>query len=232
MIQGETSYGTAALQIPPLEMQRFIPGRSERIPTPVNEVGLIDEKKLVVAVQSTVDPEFHWSPSDTPDSHHLYWEHRRYPNLPDESVNPRIFCNLPTSQIRVPRIFHNWLHIVTEMPPIPGEEAMAYQIAVCSIIKSLVAAARETKKTERRPYVSEKKANRIIEYHFEQFQEYYEKAREIPEEFRPFDFHLYSPSSIEDMHAISAKLGEIACAKSINHVRYIRTAQHNATLRC
>ena len=134
------------LSLPPPEVWDFRPHIDEPFPTPIDERGLVDTDALIALVKSTVDPSFTWEPSERPDAHHLYWEHNLYPKIIENNVNPQEFCNLTINQIVIPRMFHNWIHLVTQEPPVPDKEVMGYRIEAYRVVVKLFKNAKQMAK--------------------------------------------------------------------------------------
>ena len=109
----------------------------ERLATPVDERGLIEISKLVEAVKTTIDQKYKWQgPNDV---HHFYWPEHNYPHDDARSRNTsrQVFHNLPIHKGLVPRVFHNWLHSVTEPPEMPDREVMTYRVEAWDVAKYL-----------------------------------------------------------------------------------------------
>lgn len=209
------------LHVPPPEVWRFTPGKDEPLPTPMDERGLVDVDRLIGLVQSTIEPEFSWESSARPDAHHLYWEHNRYPGKPDESINPEEFCNLSINQVIVPRMFHNWLHMVTEEPPVPSKESMHYRIEAHNVVRKLLRNARQSLALAKAPnYTPVDKIRRGYEYHLWQFLIEAEEAQKLPTEFQIVNFSELNPSTPDELHELASFLGR-SIARS-NRARSIR----------
>lgn len=84
-------HNVGSRHLPPRELWLFTPGKDERLPTPLDERGLVDPAALLEIVKSTIDPAFTWESDEKPDAHHLYWEHNLYPNDPYASSIRRFF---------------------------------------------------------------------------------------------------------------------------------------------
>lgn len=121
----------------------------EKIPTPVDERGLIDVPQLIDAVKETVSPGYVWASKLS--IHHLYWPEADYPysRLGEGAVTARTFRNLPIHKALVPRIFENWLHKVTIPSEVPNREVMLHRVQSWNVAKDLFANARDAVITER-----------------------------------------------------------------------------------
>lgn len=195
------------LHLPPPEVWRFTPGKDTPLPVPVDERGLVDIDRLIELVQSTVEPEFTWQPSEKPDAHHIYWEHNNYPDKPEDSVNPEVFYGLPINQIVIPRMFHNWLHLTTEPPPIPSREAMHHRILAHNVVRNLLRNARQSLALTKASYIREDRLHRGSEYHLWQFLVEVEEAQKLPSEFSLVDLTELDPSTPEELHSLASFLG-------------------------
>lgn len=215
--------------IPPPDVWRFIPGKDEPISTPLDERGLVNVDALIATVNETVDPDYMWQPHQATNIHHLYWEQNRYPNTPDKEVNPEEFRSSSINQIVIPRVFHNWLHIVTRPPDVPSEEVMGYRIEAYRVVKKLLKSARQSVDLTRARYISDERLQRGSQYHLWQFLLELEEARKLPREFHPIDFSILNPSTPEELHFLARALGK-AAAKA-NHTRDINRGLAQASLR-
>lgn len=209
--------------LPPRELWLFTPGVDQRIPTPVDERGLVDSKKLIDLVKQRVDPSFSWKPNEESenyyfDKHHLYWRHDNYPSKPKAAVNPQEFCNLAVNKAIVPRPFHEFIHLITAEPEVPSYEVMGYRIEAQAVALALFNSARLSRKLPRIKMISEDKLAERMAQEFETFAYRLEEARAIPKEFSLIDVSEFHPESIHDMKRISHVLGEIATKKSTSLV--------------
>ncbi len=207
------------LYLPPRELWRFNPDEDERLPTPVDERGLVDVEKLINLVKTTVDPAFTWKPSEEPNRHHLYWRQGYYPVEPENSVNPREFRNLAVNKILIPRIFHNWLHVVTDEPPVPSVEVMHYRIEAQRVALELFKSARKSKRLIRLNKLSDAELEERLSRNFEEFSANLERAYAIPEEYRLIDFSDYKLETARDIQVIGNRLGELAVKCTTTRIR-------------
>lgn len=140
-----------ALQAVPTEAgqeSEYLPSRwahlvnpaKEKIPTPLNEHGVVDIEATIMAVMDTIDPAYVWSRRSI-NPHHFQWRADRYsrdtlgpPGLP---VQPAQFRNISPLKGHLPRELENWLHIVTEEPPVPSLEVMYYYTEAWQVAKGL-----------------------------------------------------------------------------------------------
>lgn len=120
-----------------------------RFPTPVDERGLVDVDLLIEMVKSTVHPNYRWPGYS--DRHHTLWPAYRYGIV--QTFVPELdavaFRNLAINKIWVPRVFHNWTHIVTQEPEVPPEEIMQESIEEWAIVRDFFISVKETTKIMR-----------------------------------------------------------------------------------
>lgn len=86
--------------LPPVEFR--LTHDNEKIPTPLDQRGLVDAKQLILDVNATIDPAFTW-PAEFNDNHHLQWPKAYYGPVHSESAELQAFRNLPISRIMLPR---------------------------------------------------------------------------------------------------------------------------------
>lgn len=195
--------------LPPRELQRFTLGHDEKLQTPLDDYGLVDVSELIYQVKKTVDPSYTW---DSPfnDVHHIQWPSRQYQYLPHSQVNPQEFRNLSISKIYTPRVFHNWVHRITEPPPPPPIEVMYYRTEAQRVAIALFRTVRAGKGLKRRKGLNETELESRLIQNFDEFSNRLEIARTIPAEFQLLDIHDYAPKSFEDMFKIQSQLGKLA----------------------
>src|SRR5690606_16719825 len=100
---------------------------------------------------------------------------------------PEVFYGLPINQIVIPRMFHNWLHLTTEPPPIPSREAMHHRILAHNVVRNLLRNARQSLALTKASYIREDRLHRGSEYHLWQFLVEVEEAQKLPSEFSLVD---------------------------------------------
>jgi hypothetical protein len=134
--------------LPPLDV-RLLNAQHDKIPTPINDLGLIDVDQLIVDVNRTIAPGYTW-PSP-PSRHHIYWPRTDYVEFQEDQPEvPAVrFREQSAHLIRVPREFENWLHAITEPPPMPEPEVMEQVNAAWTVAQGLFHSIRETTKTVR-----------------------------------------------------------------------------------
>lgn len=203
-----------SLFLPPPELRLHHPKRDGLIPTPLDNRGLVDTSELIHTIKSTVEPGYDW-PSPFNDNHHLQWPSNLYSSTPDSQLDPQEFRNLAISQIRVPRTFHNWVHRITEPPPMPSEEVMRYRIESQRVALSLFQAIRVSKNLTRKEIIPEEALEKALIKRFDDFTTSLERARSLPEEFQLIDLSDYEPRDYEDMFALGARLGKLASAACV-----------------
>jgi hypothetical protein len=139
--------------LPPVDyrLPEYREGVLEKIPTPVDDKGLVLVPGLIAAINSSVSKEYKWPKGRRNEStHHIYYEAEEYPHNRDGGVNPALFRDLTINKIELPKIMHNWLHLVMEEPAQPSEEVMQYCIDAVRAAQSIFASAREVIQWERK----------------------------------------------------------------------------------
>lgn len=199
--------------LPPPDMWLYNPEKEGRLPTPLDERGLVDPDALITLVSSTVDPSYRW-PSPFNDVHHLQWPHANYHQHEDINFNPQVFRNLSVSKLYVPRIFHNWTHKITEPPPVPHPEVMRYRIEAQRVALALFQAIRASKRTLRLKMLDDNELETRLITQFETFNQAVEDGLRIPEEFRLVDLSDYHGESIEEMFHLAPQVGKLAVTSS------------------
>ncbi len=133
--------------LPPPDARLINPYSSnfEPIKTPVDDRGIIDIDRLIDDVKATVDPSYDW-PLEA-NVHHFYWPEANYidtirPKDPLDSL--RVFRELSIHRGYVPRVFENWLHLVTAPPEIPDREVRHYRVEAWLVARDLFRMARKT----------------------------------------------------------------------------------------
>ena len=117
--------------LPHQDFWEFDP-RSHKIPTPIDEYGLVDDVQLIKDVKATIKPGYLWTGDS--DRHHVYWTQADYAKAQAETqIKALAFRNSPQHIVRVQRIFHNWIHAVMLPPPMPDPEIMTYRIEAWGI---------------------------------------------------------------------------------------------------
>lgn len=198
-------------------------------PTPLNEIGLVDKTRLIKLVRGTLTSAYHW-PSEMDDEHHLQWPKRLYENQPAATVNPYEFRNLPINKTYLPRTFHNWVHRITEPPPLPSEEVMHYtsqaQIAIDSLYRSVQIAKMLTRNKE---IPLNSRNNRVNEL-FDEYSVILEEMQQLPREFHFIDTERYAVDSVEEFLAHDGELGRLATVPTVaTSTRYIRQSTYKST---
>jgi len=196
--------------LPPAEVRAYDPSRYGMLPTPLDERGLVDLDGLVMLAKSTVDPEYTWQSSFN-DVHHLQWHAGYYPRPKhDDEVNMHTFRELVNRKAYIPRVFHNWIHYITEPPPIPTDEVMQYSIDAQRVAMSLAHTASLAVRLTRIARMPEKKLLMRLDQEFEHYAIYLDNAREVPEEFSLIAIHEIEAKSAEEMLIANKRLGRLA----------------------
>ncbi len=122
--------------------------------TPVDDRGIVEVDRLLLTVKGRMSPDDLFLPDEGTNVHHFYYPRARY-NSDLESE----FRELPPNKGRLPRGFHKKLHDLMSPPLIPDDEVMRQFCESWAIAESLLRAARQIKRQE-------KKSNKMVDYAF------------------------------------------------------------------
>jgi len=200
--------------LPPRELWLYNPDIQGLMPTALDERGLVDLDALVADVKATIDKEFEWT-SQFNDVHHLQWFASRYPYLDssDQMVNMSAFRELANRKAYVPRVFHNWIHRITEPPPVPSIEVMNYSIDAQRVAMSLSRTASLAVRLMRMSRIPEKRLAMRLDQEFEKYNLYLDNARLVPQEFSLLAIHSLEINSPDDIPMVNKRLAKLALDK-------------------
>lgn len=218
--RGHDAYTVPTTHLPPRELWLFNPiEERELLPTPLDNRGLVDMMGLIALMKSTVEQGYDWKSSFT-DEHHLQWPDRWYERSMTADMSPHVFRNLAISKVRVPRVFHNWVHRITEPPPLPSEEVMHYRIDAQRVAVELFREVKNSKTAARRRRLGEDGLEELLIQRFDSFALKFEHAKQAPREFQLLDYDHYALNDTSDMVRIGTKLGRFAVtASATNRVK-------------
>lgn len=137
-----------SIWLPPKDAWLFDPYLSQnKLQTPVDEYGLVDRRRLIETVKQTVHPDYRW-PTKVLSIHHLYWHGAWYgfPSAPERAAS---FRDMNVNKILVPRVFENWVHLLTLPPDMPDGDIMEYQLESVGVQKNLFKSIRAVVQWER-----------------------------------------------------------------------------------
>ncbi len=108
----------------------------ERVPTPVNQYGLVKKDVLENIVFSAFQSMYPSQPelwqAYPPTKHHLYWPKQDYVanNQPVTQVQKvrQDFRSLEHNQLEIARVPHDILHDITVEPEMPDDDIMQYRL--------------------------------------------------------------------------------------------------------
>jgi hypothetical protein len=148
----------ATLWLPPRELWLIDPDK-EKIPTPVDDRGIVDIPKTIEAVRQQVDPSYEF-PAIFLGEHHFHWAGNKYSREPSTKwgIVPAQFRDLPPLKGDIGRVLENFLHLITEEPPVPSEEVMYHYSEAWRVAKNLFACARAGLKNE---HLAKRQARRV-----------------------------------------------------------------------
>lgn len=122
--------------------------------TPVDDRGIVDVDRLLLTVKGRMSPDELFLPGEGTNVHHFYYPAARY--VSDLEIE---FRELAPNKGRLPRGFHARLHETTSPPLMPDSEVMKSFCESWAIAESLLRAARQIKKHE-------KKSSKVVDYAF------------------------------------------------------------------
>lgn len=188
------------------------------IETPIDDRGLVDFGELISVIKGTVDPSYTW---DSPfnDRHHLQWPRRFYSD--DQSgtgPNPAEFRHLGIGVVRVPRYFHNWVHLITVPPPVPSKEVMQYRIDAQRVALNLFEQVREVNHEGRRKSLTGVALQAYLldqlERRFDDFARQVDDAKRQPRDFHVIRYDDYPLEGPKDIVLIAHTLARDAIYRS------------------
>ena len=202
--------------LPPIELWNYNPFEDGPMQTPLDERGVVDSHQLIKLVESTVDPSYDWK-SRLNNKHHLQWPNASYRRFLEDGnldLMPRKFRSLTSGMIILPEIFHNWLHLVTEPPPVPSDEVMQYRIKAHDVAVVLFQQVRDSKRMARRQELGRRGLEELLLRRYDSFEALFEEGKSLPDKFQPIDFSNHELNSFQDMLDIGQKLGRHAMLHS------------------
>ena len=222
--------------LPPKQVRLYDPQELGKIPTPVDERGIVDVDKLISLGIETVNPNYDWREPFTlsnrqafHDIHHLHWPRVNYPVENGDQL-PHEFRNLPINLVDVPRVFHNWLHLLTEKPAVPDREVMNYYTEAQRVVTSLFRVIKHSKKLTRIPNLDTETINQALVRQFDTFNTAVERHYLIPEPYQLVDLSSYQGESIDEMFnpRLVRDVGKYAIISTA--VRRVERHQYDPTL--
>ncbi|MDB5161572.1 MAG: hypothetical protein JWM52_80 [Candidatus Saccharibacteria bacterium] len=194
--------------LPPREFWLYDPFTEGRKVLEPDSRGFVDEATLIEAVMSSIDPAYQWMQHRN--LHHLQWSNSRYESLPDAAVNPQKFRELPERKSMLPLDFHQWLHLLTELPDVPSEESMYFAIEARNAVIALGNVVHFSKKTASDYATSPAQRERVywqmLNASMDTFGQRLDHALSLPSEFQLVDFGSMKFENTHDMIAITRKL--------------------------
>ncbi|MEP7205081.1 MAG: hypothetical protein ABI716_02720 [Candidatus Saccharibacteria bacterium] len=201
------------VHLPPLEYRLYNPDVDGRIPTPLDERGLVDAPELFQEIAKTVNPSYEWD-SAFNDPHHLQWPNRWYLdevcNPATKAANPHEFRNLAISKWILPRVLHNWIHKVAEPPPVPSNEVMFYRSEAQRVTTALFMTVRSGRRSIGSSRLTEKKIHAKLTPTYRDISQRLTALQAVPPEFRLIDLSEYHAGNVPDVLKIEAALGRCA----------------------
>lgn len=192
--------------LPPEEQRLWDIKTDGKLETPLDGRGLVDLDALVELGKRTIEPTYDWA-SPFNDVHHLQWPAATYKA---ESTTAHEFRELVGRKTYIPRLFHNWLHHITEEPALPSEEAMTHSIRAEEIAKAISTTVQMAVRLTRKKGISEIKREHELERKFEAYTLYVENARLVPIEFQLLKLAEIEARNVDEMLAVNKQLGKRA----------------------
>ena len=228
VFDGSFLVNEASLWLPPADLRRK---PDELIQTPMDHRGLIDVPKLIELVKATVDPGYVWPQGGRNEStHHWYWPECLYSYEFNGEYSPGTFRNLPINKVELPRVFENWLHVVTAIPTVPSREVMEETIRSWRVSKNLYKSAQKVIWWERRAKRRETVGQDLTEYDDDQYATEF-TASVLERHFRGVERHLAALESIDpafrliqpasNPHELATELGRYVTKQSLYAGRYV-----------
>lgn len=214
--------------IPPLEVRTYDLHKKGRLPTPVDKVtGLVDKRALVNLVINTVVPGYDWTSSHVPNlkttRHHLLWPHAWYAGYED-------LRNHGSLSSKMPRIAHNWAHEVT-YPALPPSLEVSHEYVEARNLSDGMRTlaghpaflAKETLRINHEVFgsVDEESDNVLrgeiaedkqidLARQLEVFSKLFEAAKAGPKEFQVIDYAAFELNNVNDMLRIAHRIARHA----------------------
>jgi len=229
MSAGERMPDGIALTLPLRDVLLHDPRQDGRLPTPTDERGIVQFDALVQSVHGTVDPTFSW-PSEFNDDHHLHWPGGWYDYEFSGEVNRQQFRNLSINRAYMPRMFHNWIHAVTEPPrQLPSDETCWYFIECERVVKQLFKSAQLSVSLAREPHISLASLEKRLIEEFDNYERVLEEGLNMPREHLPVSFSDFYIDDRAELVRIAPLLGKAAAKRTVRQTtQYIRVVQKAA----
>jgi hypothetical protein len=201
-----TGYSGEYVGLPSYDARLWDEARDEKLETPLDEFGRVDLDKLIAQSKQTVEPGYSWQ-SEFDDVHHLQWPAVEYVGKGPISQD---FRELVRRKTYIPRRLHNWIHLITEPPPVPDTEVMQYSIAAHRTVLKMASTAQLAARLSRMPGIPEDKLEIRLEEELENYMLYVEQAREVPTEFRILHLADVEARNAEELLRMNRRFGRKA----------------------
>jgi hypothetical protein len=201
----------SGLWLPPKDVRLIDTDIDGKLETPLDARGLVDLDKLVTLGKQAVSSNYDWT-SPFNDVHHLHWPGAFY--MQDADETDHAFRELAQRKAYVPRRFHNWVHLITEPPPVPDTETMLLAIKAQSTAKAIAVTAQLAVRLTRMKGIPEAKLVQRLGQEFDNYTVYVENAREVPIEFQLLKLDEVEARDIDEMLLANKRLGKMA----IDHI--------------
>lgn len=128
--------------VPPPDAWLIDPKR-DRLETPVDDRGLVQQDALIDMVYDLIDPNFRWPKELSID--HVYHDEEWYYSVWAPECGGE-FRELPIHKMLVRRMWENVKHKVVIPPAVPSEEVMRYRLESWAVASGLLRSIRNTER--------------------------------------------------------------------------------------
>lgn len=210
-----TMHGSTSPSLPPVEFRhpQFITPE-QSIETPLTPIGLVDTKRLLKAVNATLNSAYKW-PSRIDNEHHKLWPGAWYPDLPNERANPHVFRNDNINKIDLPSSFHAWVHKVTIPPAVPTLETMDLVGQAQDCISNMALAVKIGMQLMRNKMITNDQFTIRLSELFDQYNYGLDTLRQLPSEFHFINPEQFEVATVADMLIIRGELGRLAVKPTV-----------------
>ncbi len=199
--------------LPPEDARVWNVSKQGLLQTPPDALGRVDLDALVHLGKETIVQDYDWT-SQFNDIHHLQWPGRLY-----QADTLSDFRELKGRKVWLPRVFHNWLHFVTDVPTPPSKEVMQESVIAERVAIELTRTAHRATLLSQLTEVHNR--DLLIEHLFEQYSHFVELAAIVPQEFQLLSVDQVEAQNVEQMLERHSLLGQLALDTIPSRVRAV-----------